>query len=111
MAQNQTREVRWREPASYRNSGTVDSIAGRKELVGVDGLLDSEHRFAKGKLWDDEQLTATSPMHLVRPEVEQGELAAVALGFELGEIRKNVTEASRARIKELGDEKGHAGLI
>ena len=50
-------------------------------------------------------------MHLVRPEVEQGELAAVALGFEHGEIRKNVTEASRARIKELGDEKGHAGLI
>ena len=44
-------------------------------------------------------------MHLVRPEVEQGERAAVALGFELGGIRKNATEASRARINELGDEK------
>jgi hypothetical protein len=76
MAQNQTREVRWREPASYRNSGTVDSIAGRKELVGVDGLLDSEHRFAKGKHHGVEELTASSRRCSVGTEGQGAELAA-----------------------------------
>jgi hypothetical protein len=46
------------------------SIAGRNKLAGDDRLLDSEHRFAKGKHQDAEKLHANSPRGSVRPEKE-----------------------------------------
>jgi hypothetical protein len=59
----------------FPSSGTVDSIAGRKKLAGDDGLLDSEHRFAKGKHHRNEELTANSRRCFAGAEERREELA------------------------------------
>jgi hypothetical protein len=60
----------------FPSSGTVDSIAGRKERAGVDGLLDSEHRFAKGKHHGVEEPTASSTRCFTGVEERRVGLAA-----------------------------------
>ena len=59
-------------------SGAVVSITGRQELAGDDGLLDSEHRFAKGKHHGVEELTANVPRGLARAERGRGGRVAAA---------------------------------
>jgi hypothetical protein len=71
----------------------VASIAGRKKLAGDDGLLDSEHRFAKGKHHRNEELTANSRRCFAGAEERLEELAA--RGNVLG-LRRDPDEAAAA---------------
>jgi hypothetical protein len=54
-----------------RRPGASRRLHGRK-FAGDDGLLDSEHRFAKGKHHGVEELTASSPRRFSRRGLTSG---------------------------------------
>ena len=49
-------------------------------------------------------------MRLVRPKREQGELASVALGFKLSEIRTTAAAVARAQFCSEGGKTRHGGV-
>jgi hypothetical protein len=76
------------------------------EVAGDDGLLDSEHRFAKGKHRDEEELTTISSKRLVGAEKVQRRRAVMEARARARRDPVCALMAARARIMELGDKRG-----
>ena len=76
------------------------SIAGRNKLAGDDRLLDSEHRFAKGKHHGVEELTASSRRCFSGAEERRVGLAACGKVLGLNWIPTVLAGAPRARFRD-----------
>jgi hypothetical protein len=87
------------------------SIAGRNKLAGDDRLLDSEHRFAKGKHHGVEELTASSRRCSVGTEGQGAGLAARGSRLRPGRDPTRADTVARARFRRLGCERRASGLV
>jgi len=86
-------------------------MAGGPELGGVHGFDDSGPPRKKETHRRAEKLTANSPGYFSKAEEQREKLAACGGGRELRWDLNPKKPDTRARINELGDEKGPAGLI
>ena len=82
------------------SSGGVAPLPGEKKLAGDDGLLDSEHRFAKGKHHGVEELTASSRRCFSGAEERRVGLAARGKVLGLNWISTVLAGAPRARFRD-----------
>ena len=81
------------------------------ELAGDHRSCETKRHKSKEKHRAKEELTPTSPMHLVRPEKVQRRRAVMAARARARGDPVCALMAARARIMELGDKRGPAGLV